>query len=179
MAAVIRLARTRATWLPVLPATMSWALLFGYQWAFYFAYHGHERTVLSYWSGVLGDGFVLPVLNVAAFVTLRQLAFGIPWSRAPVYAMLGTATATAAFLVQAHLDLVNWSMPAPFRWSDIGQFHFFVMSAEIAYLYLTFATAIENWSRLRADGIAWRAFASGWVCVGLFATTVIADYVRL
>ena len=127
MAAVIRLARDRA-WVPVLPAAVSWLFLFGYQWAFYFGYHGHLHTVFAYYSGVLGDGILIPGVNVSAFVLLRQLAPGIPWRRLPVYLMLGFATATAAFLVQARLDLVNWSMPIAFHWNDIGQFHFFVMA---------------------------------------------------
>jgi hypothetical protein len=62
---------------------------------------------------------------------LRQLVSGIQWKRLPVYMILGFATATAAFLVQARLDLVNWSMPVAFHWSDVAQFHFFVMSAEV------------------------------------------------
>lgn len=177
MAVVLRLARER-TWLPVVPATVSWALLFGYQWAFFFAYHGHQRTVFHYYSGVLGDGFLLPAVNVVGFVVLRQMAPRIPWRRLPVYAMLGFATATATFLVQAKLELVNWSMPTPFHWSDVGQFHFFVMSAEVAYLYLVLATAISNWMALRQDSIAWRSFAAGWAALTLFGVSLAADYIR-
>ena len=133
MAAVIRLARDRA-WVPALPAAISWLFLFGYQWAFYFTYRGHLHTVFAYYSGVFGDGILIPVVNVSAFVLLRQLAPDIPWNRLPIYLLLGFATATAAFLMQARLDLVNWSMPMAFHWSDIGQFYFFVMAGEVAYL---------------------------------------------
>ncbi|MGA8923037.1 MAG: hypothetical protein WB682_07810 [Candidatus Dormiibacterota bacterium] len=177
MAAVLRLARERP-WIPVMPAAVSWALLFGYQWAFFFGYHGHQRTVFHYYSGVLGDGLLLPTVNMVGFMVLRQLAPRIPWRRLPLYAMLGVATAIAAFLVQARLELVNWSMPTPFHWSDVGQFHFFVMSAEVAYLYLVFATAINNWKAVRQDSTAWRSFAVGWACVALFGMSLAADYIR-
>jgi hypothetical protein len=177
MAVVLRLAGERP-WLSVLPATVSWILLFGYQWAFFFAYHGHQRTVFHYYSGVLGDGLLLPAGNVLGFIVLRHMADRIPRRRLPVYVMLGVATTIAAFLVQAKLELVNWSMPTPFHWSDVGQFHFFVMSAELAYLYLVFATAINNWKALKRDSVAWRSFASGWVCVVLFGVSLAADYVR-
>jgi hypothetical protein len=165
-------------WVPALPAAVSWLFLFGYQWAFFLSYRGHLHTVFAYWSGVLGDGILIPAVNVAAFMVLRQLAPGIPWNRLPIYLLLGLATATAAFLMQARLDIVNWSMPIAFHWSDIGQFHFFVMAAEVTYLYLVLASAINNWSRLSQDPIAVKAFAVGWVGLALFAASLAADYAR-
>lgn len=177
MVAVVRLARDRV-WPPILPAVVSWVLLFGYQWAFYFSYRGHMHTVFAYYSGVLGDGLLIPAVNVAGFAVLRQLAPSIPWRRLPLYALLGLLTAVAAFLMQGKLDWVNWSMPIPFRWSDVGQFHFFVMWAEISYLYVVLATAINNWSRLREDSSAWRGFWAGWLGLVLFAGTLAADYIH-
>ncbi len=177
MVAVVRLARDRS-WLPVVPAVVSWALLFGYQWAFSLSYKGHQPTVFSYYSGVLGDGLLIPAVNVAGFIVVRQLAPRIPWKRLPLYVLLGLATALTAFFVQARLDLVNWSMPLPFHWSDVGQFHFLVMWAELAYLYLVMATAVNNWSALRRNLSAWRGFWSGLLGVALFAATLAADYIH-
>jgi len=80
--------------------------------------------------------------------------------------------------VQANLDLVNWSMPLAYHWSGVGQFHFFVMWAEVAYLYLVLATAVNNWSALRRDLSAWRSFWVGLFGLVLFAGTLAADYIR-
>src|ERR1700730_17813231 len=175
MVAVVRLARDRV-WLPILPAAVSWALLFGYQWAFYLSYRGHLRTVFAYYSGVLGDGLLIPAVNVAGFVVLRQLSPAIRWKRLPLYVLLGLMTAVSAFLMQGKLDWINWSMPSPFRWSEVGQFHFLVMWAEISYLYLVLVTAINNWSGVRQDSTAWRGFWAGWLGLALFAGTLAADY---
>src|ERR1700680_347814 len=177
MVAVVRLARDRV-WLPILPAAVSWVLLFGYQWAFYLTYRGHLRTVFAYYSGVLGDGLLIPVVNVAGFVVLRQLAPAIPWRRLPLYVLLGLLTAVAAFLMQGKLDWVNWSMPSPFRWSGVGQFHFLVMWAEISYLYVVLDTSINHWSALRRDTSAWRGFWAGWLGLALFAVTLAVDYIH-
>lgn len=177
MAAVVRLARDRAWW-PLLSAALSWMLLFGYQWAFYLSYRGGQHTVFSYYSGVLGDGVFIPAVNVAGVAMLRRLRPYIAWRRLPLYALLGLATALAAFLIQAGLDLVNWSMPISFRWSAVGQFHFLVMWAEMSFLYVVLATAINNWSRLRQDVTGWRAFVCGWVGVALFAAALVMDYHR-
>jgi hypothetical protein len=177
MVAVVRLARDRV-WLPILPAAISWAFLFGYQWAFYFSYRGHQPTVFAYYSGVLGDGLLIPAVNVAAFVVLRQMLGVIPWRRLPLYVLLGLITALSAFLMQGKLDWVNWSMPSPFHWSEVGQFHFLVMWAEISYLYIVLATAVNHWSALRRDSAAWRSFWAGWLGLVLFAGTLAADYVH-
>ena len=123
--------RDRA-WVPGLPAAVSWLLLFGYQWAFYFSYRGQQHTVFSYYSGVVGDGFLIPAVNIAAFVMLRQLASGIPWKRVPVFMILGFAT----------------------------------------------ATAVNNWSLLRRDSTALKAFAAGWAGLALFAASLTAHYVH-
>jgi hypothetical protein len=177
MAAVVRLARDRAWW-PIFPAAVSWLFLFGYQWAFFFVYRGHQHTVFSYYSGVLGDGLLIPAVNVAGFALLGRLRPCILWRRLPLYALLGFVTAIAAFLAQAGLDLVNWSMPRSFHWSAIGQFHFLVMWAEMSFLYVVLATAINNWSRLRRDAIGWRAFMCAWLGVALFAASLAMDYAR-
>jgi hypothetical protein len=163
---------------PALPAAVSWLFLFGYQWAFYFAYRGHQPTVFNYYSGVFGDGLLLPVVNVAGFVMLRELSAQIPWRRLPLYLLLGLATAFGSFLMQAFLDWINWSMPSPYSWSDVGQFHFFVMAGEISYLYLVLATAINNWKQLTANSIAWRSFATAWLGLALFGATLAADYLH-
>jgi hypothetical protein len=177
MVAAVRRVRDNA-WVPVAPALISWLLLFGYQWAFSLSYKGHQHTVFAYHSGVLGDGVLIPAVNVAGFIVLRYLAAAIQWRRLPLYAFLGLVTAATAFLAQAGLDLVNWSMPLPYHWSDVGQFHFLVMWAEVAYLYLVLATAVNNWSTLRRDPGAWSGFWLGLVGLALFAWTLAADYIR-
>ena len=177
MVAAVRRARDTA-WVPIVPALVSWILLFGYQWAFSLSYKGHQHTVFAYYSGVLGDGVLIPVVNVAGFIVLRYLAAAIQWRRLALYALLGLVTAVTAFLAQAGLDLVNWSMPLAFHWSDVGQFHFLVMWAEVSYLYLVLATAVNNWSALRRDPSVWGSFWLGLLGLALFAWTLAADYIH-
>jgi hypothetical protein len=176
--AALRLARARVG-LPIfIPAIVSWALLFGYQWAFVLTYHGSQRTVFAYLSGIVGDGVLIPAANLGAYVVLRQMWPLVRWQRLPLYVALGLVTAAACFLAQAGLGVVNWSMPTPFHWSPIGRFHFMVMWGEISYLYVAMAVAVNNWGLLRSDGIAWRSFWVGWVALGLFALSLVADVMR-
>ena len=178
MVDALRVARARIGLPIVVPAIISWALLFGYQWAFVLTYHGSQRTVFAYLSGIIGDGILIPAVNLGAYVVLRQMWPQIRWPRLPLYVALGLATATACFLAQAGLGVVNWSMPTPFNWSPVGRFHFMVMWGETTYLYVAMAVAINNWRLLRGDGVAWRSFLAGWGALGLFALSLLADVVR-
>ena len=178
MAAALRLARERIGLPILLPAVVSWALLFGYQWAFFLRYHGSEPTVFSYLSGVIGDGVLIPFANLGAYLVLRQLFPLIRWRRLPLYIALGFMTAFACFLGQAGLQIVNWSMPAPYTWSPVGEFHFFVMWSELTYLYVAMAVSVNNWRTLRTDVLAWRSYCAGWAALALFGVTVLGDVIR-
>jgi len=178
MVDAIRLARRQfGAWM-VTPAVASWAGLFGYQWAFSLSYHGPMPTVFNYYSGMLGDGILIPAANVFAYSLLRQMRPVIRWQRLPLYAALGFITAYAAFMAQAGLGAANWSMPVPYRWSTVGQVHFFVLWAEVSYLYVAFAVAMNNWSLVRRDWVAWRSFWAGWFSMGLFGLTLVMDILR-
>jgi hypothetical protein len=178
MVDAIRLARDRIGLPIVVPAVVSWALLFGYQWAFYLTYHGSQPTVFNYASGIIGDGLLIPAVNLGAYLVLRQMFWDIRWQRVPLYIALALATTFAAFLAQAGLGVINWSMPSPYHWSPVGRFHFMVMWIEISYLYVAMAVSINNWRLLRTDSLAWRSFWAGWAALGLFALSLIADVVR-
>ena len=178
MVDAIRLARRQLGLWMVTPAVLSWAGLFGYQWAFSLSYNGAMPTVFNYFSGVLGDGILIPAANVFAYSLLRQMRPVIRWQRLPLYAALGFITAYAAFIAQAGLGAANWSMPAPYQWSSVGQIHFFVLWAEVSYLYVAFAVAMNNWSILRSDWVAWRSFWTAWLSMGLFALSLAMDVAR-
>ena len=178
MVDAIRLARERVGLPIVVPALISWAVLFGYQWAFFLTYHGSQPTVFSYVSGIVGDGLLVPAVNLGAYIVMRQLWPNVRWQRLPLYVTLALATTLAAFLAQAGLGVINWSMPSPYHWSAVGRFHFIVMWSEITYLYVAMSVSINNWGLLRSDSLAWRSFWAGWLALGLFAASLVTDVVR-
>jgi hypothetical protein len=178
MVAAIRLARERIGLPIIVPAVISWIFLFGYQWAFSLTYHGTQPTVFAYYSGIIGDGVLIPAVNLGAYVVLRELRPKVHWQRLPLYVTLGLITTFAAFLAQAGLGVVNWSMPSPFHWSEVGRVHFVVMWAEISYLYVAMAASVNNWDFMRRDELAWRSYWAGWLALGLFALSLVADVVR-
>jgi len=77
----------------------------------------HYRTTLSYTSAIVGDAFLLPIVNL--FI-VSQLAL---WRRRPrvaeiTGAVLGGAVITVAVhLYQATHALLNWTMTQPYSWT--------------------------------------------------------------
>ena len=69
---MIRLARERIGLPIIFPAVISWLFLFGYQWAFSLTYHGSQLTVFAYYSGILGDGILIPAANLGAIARERR-----------------------------------------------------------------------------------------------------------
>ena len=92
----------------------------------------HYRSTLSYTSAVIGDGLLIPMVNV--FVT-SQLAL---WRRKPgmsevALSVLGGAAVTVfVHAYQAINDLRNWTMTAPFEWTPLGYYHAAFMWTEIS-----------------------------------------------
>ncbi|HEV8537060.1 MAG TPA: hypothetical protein VGR87_15250 [Candidatus Limnocylindria bacterium] len=90
------------------------------------------RTTLSYTSAIIGDGVLIPLVNV--FIVSQLLI----WRRSPrgaeiAGALLGGALITSiVHLYQAANALLNWTMTQPYRWSGLGYAHAAFMWAEIS-----------------------------------------------
>lgn len=85
------------------------------------------RSSLNFVSSILGDGIILPVVNmfIASFI-FRNLTL---ITRLSVVAGLvaGFFITIYFYITQAIKGLVNWSMPTPWHWNFLGVWHFFYM----------------------------------------------------
>ena len=94
----------------------------------------HYRATLSYTSAVVGDGLLIPMVNV--FMT-SQLSL---WRRSPrlseiAFSILGGAVVTTfVHLYQGMNDLRNWTMTAPFQWTPLGYYHAAFMWTEVSFV---------------------------------------------
>ncbi len=104
----------------------------------------HElRTVLSFKSAILGDGFVLPLLNMAAASYLFKHRQGASRSRVVAALLLGGVVTAYVHIVQAANELVNWSMPTPWHWNGLGLLHAAYMFAVVSLLWLFLLVVIK------------------------------------
>lgn len=136
----------------------------------------HEyRATLSYTSAIVGDGILIPLVNV--FMT-TQLTL---WRRRPrmnevlMPVVAGGLMTAAVHLYQAANDLRNWAMPAPFQWTPIGYYH-------AAFMWTEFSLVLFFWGQValvaheNPRAILSHRVAFAFLCGALFLRLLFADY---
>ncbi len=92
------------------------------------------RSSLNFVSSILGDGLVLPIVNmlIASFILKNSvlisklnIIFGI---------IFGLVITLYFYITQAVEGLVNWSMPTPWHWNFLGIWHFFYMLSVASFI---------------------------------------------
>lgn len=94
------------------------------------------RMILSYRSAILGDGLVLPVVNMAATSYLVRQRRHVGKSFILAALLLGAAVTGYLHVMQAANGLVNWAMPTPWHWNSVGVLHALYMLAVVSWLLL-------------------------------------------
>jgi hypothetical protein len=90
------------------------------------------RTTLSYTSALIGDGILIPFVNM--FIVGQLMA----WRRRPRGAEIAAALLAGALvtsivhLYQAANALLNWTMTQPYRWTGLGYEHAAFMWGEVS-----------------------------------------------
>mgnify|MGYP001578282204 CR=1 FL=1 len=101
------------------------------------------RSSLTFISSILGDGIILPIINMLAvsfiiinkeFVNKLTLIIGL------IFGLLITIYFHA---VQGIEKLVNWSMPTPWHWNFLGVWHAIYMFVVSSFLCLYFVVMIN------------------------------------
>jgi hypothetical protein len=135
----------------------------------------HYRATLSYSSAVVGDGVLIPLVNV--FMT-GQLA---AWRRRPALSEVGLSVLFGGLitggvhLYQAANDLRNWTMTSPFNWTAMGYYHAVFMWAEISCV-LFFWGQVGLMARDHPRAAITHRVGMVVLCGLLFLRLVFADY---
>jgi len=134
-----------------------------------------HRTTLSYTSALVGDAFVLPILNV--FITQQLVAWRRLASFGEVFgAMLLAAVLTVGVhLFQAANALLNWTMLEPYSWTPLGYVHAGFMFAELS-LVLFFWGQVARVAQERPRAILSHRILIVALCMLLFMRLLLGDY---
>lgn len=95
---------------------------------------GSHRTLLNYYTGYIGDGIILPIINVLIFFLLRSLQFPLDNLIIGLSVGMGILANFAVHHFQAKRELTNWSMPEPYRWNFAGKWHMISFPIQASYL---------------------------------------------
>lgn len=133
------------------------------------------RTTLSYTSALVGDAFLLPLVNI--FITSQLWK----WRRRPRSAEILAALASGALLTgavhlyQAANALLNWTMMAPYAWTPIGYIHAGFMFAEVSFV-IFFWGQVGLVAREQPRAIFSRRILFVVLCSLVFLRLVLGDY---
>lgn len=153
---------------------------FGVQSLFYFWYQVHNpkliknyQVVFQYMSGVIGDGLLVPLMNVFAIETLLNV-YEVPSIQLVLYSFLGGLIVTFLFhFYQEYFDLTNWTMPISGEWNGLGFYHAFFMFFESSFLCFTIIAFI---SANGMNSIIRSPIMNGLLIFFIFALTFFYDY---
>lgn len=135
------------------------------------------RSSLNYISSILGDGIILPIVNmlVASFLLKNReiiSKLGIALT------LISGLTITLYFnIVQAAEGLVNWSMPTPWHWNFLGIWHALYMFAVASLLSLFYISLILYARRYRK--LPWQSAVVITIGILIFFTLLRLDYTNV
>ncbi|MCL5113903.1 MAG: hypothetical protein M1372_01910 [Patescibacteria group bacterium] len=132
------------------------------------------RSSLNYVSSILGDGIILPIINmfVASFLFRnRQIINKLNIALALIFGL----TITLYFnIVQAAEGLVNWSMPTPWHWNFLGIWHALYMFSVASLLSLFYIVLILYARKYRK--LPWQSAVAITIGLLVFFTLLRLDY---
>ncbi len=157
---------------------------FGVQFGFYLWYKKHHEKfltenqhVLQYWSGILGDGVFVPVINIFAVLTLRQIGYFEFTARVLGLSLFGGFLITLFFhFGQQYFKLTNWTMPKVGEWNHLGLYHAIFMFFESSFLVFTLISFI-NYLNINGSGVIFNSpIKYGLLMLFVFFVSFVHDY---
>lgn len=95
-----------------------------------------QKTLLEYYTGFIGDGIIVPLINILIFIFIVNSGFEVSFSTILVALAAGLGLDVLTHYFQGKAELTNWSMPEPFSWNFAGKWHMISFPIQISYLCL-------------------------------------------
>lgn len=157
---------------------------FGVQTLFYLWYKSKKhslisqhRAVVNYASGIIGDGILVPLINIFAVISLSYLQrVYLNFTFFILALTLGFLTTSLIHYGQMRFALTNWTMPKVGKWNVLGLYHAIFMFLEISFLFYVLLNYIKE-----AEMFGTRLFLVSpikfeFLVLFLFLMTFIYDY---
>ncbi len=112
------------------------------------------RSSLTYKSAILGDGILLPIINMIVASYLLNNRKVITQKLLTLALIIGGLITIYFHISQAVNNLVNWAMPTPWHWNLLGLWHaiyMFSVSSLLALFYLVTIKLSRNHKRIAQE----------------------------
>ncbi|MDO8618631.1 MAG: hypothetical protein Q7R49_01655 [Candidatus Daviesbacteria bacterium] len=133
--------------------------------------------VFSYFSGVIGDGLLVPLINVFAVMTISTISANMLMVDLWVMSFITGFLITLAFhWGQEHFDLKNWTMPEPGQWNLLGAYHSLFMFFETSFLFYGLVSYIRYLVTNGPGSLMYSPIRFALMLFFLFFLTFVFDY---
>ncbi len=134
------------------------------------------RGSLDFKSSIVGDGILLPLVNMLVVSALRLRPALVGRREIAIAVVLGIVVTVYFHVVQAARGLVNWAMPRPWRWNLLGVWHAAYMLTVSTLLALFYVVVIDS---VRAHDAMVRDAVVVTAGIALFFLLLRLDYVSV
>lgn len=131
------------------------------------------RSALTFKSAIYGDGLVLPLINMVAASFLLKKKGKINKFVIILSLVCGGLVTAYFHISQAVNNLVNWAMPVPWQWNNLGIFHAFFMYSVSTFLSLYFIVFFKDLIQVKKFDKSFIIVISGLI---IFFILLSADY---
>jgi len=114
------------------------------------------RSSLMFVSSILGDGIILPIVNMLIVSSLIKNKELISRLIVALSLFCGLIITLYFHITQAVQGLVNWTMPKPWEWNFLGAWHalyMFTVSSLISLFYIVLTLNIVKNKRLTKEAV--------------------------
>jgi len=113
------------------------------------------RSSLMFVSSILGDGIILPIVNMLIVSSLIKNKEFISRLIVALSLFCGLIITLYFHITQAVQGLVNWTMPKPWEWNFLGVWHalyMFAVGSLISLFYIVLVISIAKRKRFAKEG---------------------------
>lgn len=132
------------------------------------------QHVFGYYSGIIGDGLLVPLVNVFAIKTLYDNGLSFNASYAGLGLIGGFLTTFVFHFGQKYFNQINWTMPKKGEWNLLGLYHsifMFFESSFLCYILFIFLDRISSYWE-----VVYSPVGAGLGVLFVFFLTFIYDY---
>ena len=135
-----------------------------------------HRATLTFRSAIFGDGLILPFINVLMMRSFRRWRPRLSARTAAAPVVGGSLISLMFHVAQGRNELVNWTMPKPWRWNLLGYYHFVYMATQFSYMLLYLTQLGGRWPQGEVGPDEKRDLALIGANLAAFAALLYTDY---
>lgn len=135
-----------------------------------------HKPTLAFASAWIGDGILLPIINVLMMRAFRRWGTR-PGRRNTAVALVAGMALMGVFQVgQATGGLTNYTMPTPWHWTWLGYYHMLYMGSQFAFMFFYFIALYQAWQAGKVTPAQKRDLAAIAGMLLLFGVLLQTDY---